>query len=445
MNHFTVNPSTKLTGTVSVPGDKSISHRALMLSAIANGVSTIDGFLAGEDCLATLEAFRAMGVTIEGPSNNQVIVKGVGKHGLLEAPHAFDFGNSGTSIRLLSGLLAAQQFKSTLTGDASLLKRPMERITKPLTMMGANISTHNGCPPILINKTNSLKAISYELPVSSAQVKSSVLLAALYADGTTKITEPAVTRDHTERMLQSFAYPIKQANSSIELKGGGELTATNIQVPSDISSAAFFMVGASIAPGSEVLIKDLGINPTRTGVIDILKLMGADITINNIRQFGFEPVADVLIKYAPLKGIDIPVELVSRTIDEFPAIFIAAACADGVTRLRGAEELRHKESDRLSAMADGLKLLGIDVEIFPDGLRINGGEFTGGDSNDNDDDGQVNGTVIDSKGDHRIAMAFAMAALKCKHPLTIKNTNNVATSFPNFVTLAAEIGLRINE
>jgi prephenate dehydrogenase/3-phosphoshikimate 1-carboxyvinyltransferase len=427
---FVVSPGGRLTGRVRVPGDKSMSHRSIMLGSLAEGVTQVEGFLEGEDALATLQAFRDMGVVIEGPHNGQVTIHGVGLHGLKAPGKPLYMGNSGTSMRLLTGLLAGQAFDVELTGDASLSKRPMERVASPLREMGAQISTGNeGRPPVRIRGGQPLKGIHYDLPMASAQVKSAVLLGGLYAEGDTSVTEPAPTRDHTERMLGGFGYEVRREGATSALTGGGTLAACKLEVPADISSAAFFLVGASIAADSELTLPHVGINPTRTGVIDILKLMGADIRLENQRDAGGEPVADLVVKAAPLKGIEIPQELVPLAIDEFPAIFIAAACAEGDTVLRGAEELRVKESDRIQVMADGLAALGVDHEVFEDGIRISGGAFGGGE--------------IQSHGDHRIAMSFAMASLRATGPITINDCANVATSFPGFAQLAAHAGLNL--
>ncbi len=429
---YVMTPGGKLNGRIRVPGDKSMSHRSIMLGSLADGVTEVEGFLEGEDALATLQAFRDMGVVIEGPNNGQVTIHGVGLHGLKAPSKPLYMGNSGTSMRLLTGLLAGQAFDVELTGDASLSKRPMERVAKPLRDMGAQITTGNeGRPPVRIRGGQPLKAIHYDLPMASAQVKSAVLLGGLYAEGETSVTEPAPTRDHTERMLGGFGYDVCRDGATSALQGGGKLTACKLEVPADISSAAFFLVGASIAEGSEVILPHVGINPTRTGVIDILKLMGADIRLENQRDAGGEPVADIVVKSAPLKGIEIPEELVPLAIDEFPAIFIAAACAEGDTVLRGAEELRVKESDRIQVMADGLAALGVDHEVFDDGIRITGGAFGGGE--------------IQSHGDHRIAMSFAMASLRAQGTITIHDCANVATSFPGFAQLSAHAGLQLEE
>ncbi|MBL7249523.1 bifunctional prephenate dehydrogenase/3-phosphoshikimate 1-carboxyvinyltransferase [Alloalcanivorax marinus] len=428
---FVVAPGGRLHGRLRVPGDKSMSHRAIMLASLARGSTEISGFLEGEDALATLQAFRDMGVVIEGPHNGRVLVHGVGLHGLKAPGKPLYMGNSGTSMRLLTGLLAGQAFDTELTGDASLSKRPMERVARPLRDMGAVIETgEGGRPPVRIRGGAALKGIHYHLPMASAQVKSAVLLAGLYAEGETSVTEPAPTRDHTERMLNGFGYPVARDGATASLSGGGELRGGQLDVPADISSAAFFLVGASIAEGAEVTLPHVGVNPTRTGVIDILRLMGADIRLENQRDAGGEPVADLVVKSAPLKGIVIPEELVPLAIDELPAVFIAAACAEGETVLRGAEELRVKESDRIQVMADGLATLGVEHEVYEDGIRIVGGAYGGGE--------------VESHGDHRIAMSFAMAALRASAPITIHHCANVATSFPGFAELARSAGLALD-
>lgn len=427
--HFYLDPGGKLTGRIRVPGDKSMSHRSIMLGSIAEGRTTVSGFLEGEDALATLASFRDMGVQITDPDAGELTIEGVGLRGLEPPKQVMDVGNSGTSIRLMMGLLAGQSFDSVLTGDQSLLRRPMARVITPLSQMGALISSREGCPPLEIQGGRALTGIHYDLPVASAQVKSSVLLAGLFASGRTSVTEPAPTRDHTERMLTGFGYGVACDNGVISLEGGGKLTGANIDIPADISSAAFFMVGASIAPGSDLTLEHVGINPTRDGVITILRAMGADIQIHNERQVGGEPVADLRIRHAPLKGIDIPIEAVPLAIDELPAVLIAAACAEGVTVLRGAEELRVKESDRIASMAEGLSQLGIESRVQPDGIEVVGGEMTGG--------------VITTHHDHRIAMSFAMAALRASDRIKVSDCAHVATSFPGFAALAVQTGLRL--
>ena len=422
-----------LSGELRVSGDKSISHRSVMLGALAEGVTEITGFLEGEDSLATVQAFRDMGVVIEGPNEGRVTIHGVGMHGLKPPPGSLYLGNAGTAMRLMAGLMSAQSFDVTLTGDASLSGRPMSRVVDPLTEMGARITTEEGGrPPLVIKGGSKLSGIDYQLPMASAQVQSCLLLAGLYAEGETTARAPGVVRDHTNRMLSGFGYPVKTDGNQVSIEGGGKLTATSIEVPADISSAAFFMVAASIARGSEITLTHVGVNPTRSGVIDILRLMGADIRLVNERLVGGEPVADIIVHSAPLKGIVIPRELVPVAIDEFPVLFVAAACAEGETRLTGAKELRVKESDRIQAMADGLKILGIDAEALPDGMVIRGGQ-------------PIEGGTIDSHGDHRIAMAFAVAALRAQGEIRILDCANVSTSFPSFVLLANHAGLRISE
>lgn len=429
--HFKLQPGGALNGEARVPGDKSISHRAIMLGALAEGTSQVNGFLEGEDALATLAAFRAMGVVIEGPENGRVTVHGVGLHGLNAPGNALDLGNAGTGMRLLCGLLAGQVFDAELTGDSSLCSRPMGRVIDPLTRMGASIqSAEGGRPPLSIRGGQRLQGIHYDLPMASAQVKSCCLLAGLYGEGRTSITEPAPTRDHTERMLRGFGYAVHSGTDEISLQGGGSLRACDIEVPADISSATFFLVGASIAPGSDVVLPHVGINPTRIGVINILRLMGADITVENEREVGGEPVADLHVRYAPLHGIEIPPDQVPLAIDEFPALFIAAACAQGRTVLHGAEELRVKESDRIAAMAAGLKTLGVANEVLDDGIVIEGGPIGGG--------------VIDTYNDHRIAMSFAIAALRATAEITVRDCGHVATSFPGFDELSRRLGLQIS-
>jgi len=429
--NYIVQPGGSLKGTIRVPGDKSISHRSIMLGSLAEGVTEVTGFLEGDDALATLACFRAMGVQIDGPKDGKVTVHGVGMHGLAASKEDVYLGNSGTSIRLLSGLLAGQNFESTLTGDKSLSGRPMKRVTDPLAQMGAVIENNEGKPPLKIKANNKLKGITYTLPMASAQVKSCILLAGMYAEGKTIVTEPAPTRDHTERMLSGMGYEVDVQGDTVSIEGGGKLTASNIDVPADISSATFFMVGAAISEGSDLTLTHVGVNPTRIGVINILRLMGADISLSNEKMTGGEPVADIRIKYAPLKGINIPEDQVPLAIDEFPALFVAAACASGQTVLTGAEELRVKESDRIQAMADGLTILGIDAQSTTDGIIINGGVIGSGE--------------VESHDDHRIAMSFAIAGLQAGGTIQINDCANVATSFPNFVELANEVGLDLEE
>jgi 3-phosphoshikimate 1-carboxyvinyltransferase len=427
---FYVEAGGALNGSIRVAGDKSMSHRSIMLGSLAEGVTEVNGFLEGDDCLATMNAFRAMGVKIDHYGEGQVRIDGVGLKGLIKPDAPLDLGNSGTSMRLMSGICAGQDFDVTLIGDASLSKLPMRRVTEPLAMMGARIETaEGGTPPLKIFGGSPLKGMDYILPMASAQVKSCVLLAGMYAEGQTCTTEPAPTRDHTERMLNGFGYTVQRDGARACLQGGGKLAAAKIDVPADISSAAFFMVGASIAPNSDITLENVGINPTRDGVISILREMGANIEIMNSREVCGEPVADIRVRSAQLKGIHIPEGQVPLAIDEFPAIFIAAACADGTTVLTGAEELRVKESDRIQVMADGLQVLGINAEPTPDGIRIEAGQLGSG--------------TVQSHGDHRISMSFAMAGLRASGPITIEDCANVNTSFPGFVEQAAKCGLNI--
>ena len=428
---FRVSPGGALGGRVKVPGDKSVSHRFVMLGSLASGDSSAEGFLEGADALATVAAFRAMGVHIEGPDAGRIHIRGVGVDGLSAPINELDMGNSGTAMRLMAGLLSGQRFASRLVGDDSLSLRPMRRVTQPLTQMGARIATGaDGTPPLDISPAaGRLRGIDYALPVASAQVKSCLLLAGLYCDGEVSVTEPAPSRDHTERMLAAFGKPVQVDGPRIVMTGGGRLQGRRLVVPADISSAAFFLVGACIAPGSDLVLEGVGVNPTRTGVLSVLEAMGADIRLLAQRDEGGEPVADLHVVYAPLRGITIPESTVPLAIDEFPALMVAAACAQGETRLSGAAELRVKESDRISAVAAGLRALGAQVEERPDGMRVVGGPLHGG--------------AVESCHDHRIAMAFAMAGLAASGPVTVSDCANVETSFPDFAPLAASSGLRI--
>ena len=431
MSRYVAGPGGSLAGEITVPGDKSVSHRALMLGGIAEGVTEISGFLEGEDCLATLRALQALGVRIERPAEQRVIVHGVGRNGLREAAQPLDMGNAGTAMRLSMGLLATRPITSTLVGDESLMRRPMERVAGPLRLMGADISTREGRPPVVIRGSTAMHGIDYVLPMASAQVKSAVLLAGLGAAGTTRVTEPAPTRDHTERMLRAFGVDVAQRGASVTLEGGQTLRGTQIRVPADFSSAAFFLVAGCLAAERGLLLRGVGVNPTRTGLLQILLKMGADLRIHSSGYAGEgEPLADIEVRRSRLRGIEVPRDLVPLAIDEFPVLFIAAACAEGETIVHGAEELRVKESDRLAVMGAGLAALGVDHELYPDGLRIRGGQgFRGG--------------TIDSRGDHRIAMAFAVASLRSAGPIEILDVANVATSFPDFVGLASKAGLHI--
>ena len=419
-----------LSGSLDIPGDKSVSHRAVMFAALADGVSRVDGFLEGEDTRATARIFAQMGVRIETPSPSRRVVHGVGVDGLKAPSGPLDCGNAGTGMRLLAGLLAGQAFDSVLVGDESLSKRPMRRVAAPLAEMGARIDMEEGgLPPLRIRGGQRLRGIDFASPVASAQVKSAVLLAGLYADGETTVREPHPTRDYTERMLSAFGAEIEFSPGHARLRGGQRLRATDIVVPADFSSAAFFLVAASIVPGSELRLRAVGLNPRRTGLLAALRLMGADIREENAGEHGGEPVADLVVRHAPLRGIEVPEALVPDMIDEFPALFIAAACADGPTVVRGAAELRVKESDRLAAMATGLRELGLRVDETPDGATIFPGAMKAG--------------RIDSHGDHRIAMSFAVAAQVAEGEVVVDDVANVATSFPDFDGLARRAGFAL--
>lgn len=419
-----------LTGTIVVPGDKSVSHRAIMLAALADGVSRIDGFLEGEDTRATAAAFAGMGVRIQTPSPSTRIVHGVGLHGLQAPAASIDCGNAGTGMRLLAGLLAGQRFDSVLVGDASLSRRPMGRVIDPLASMGARIDAEPGGLPPLRIRGGALRGMRHALPVASAQVKSALLLAGLYADGETEVREIHPTRDYSERMLAAFGWPIAFGEGWARLSGGHRLRATDVRVPADFSSAAFFLVAASLVPGSDLVLSAVGLNPRRTGLLTALRLMGADIVEQDRREQGGELVADLRVRHAPLHGVDLPPALVPDMIDEFPALFVAAAAAQGTTRISGAAELRVKESDRLAAMARGLEALGIAVTERPDGADIEGGAIGAG--------------RVDSRGDHRIAMSFAVAGLVAGGPVRIADCANVATSFPGFLELANGCGFALS-
>lgn len=426
--NYVVQPGGVPVGNLRVPGDKSISHRALMLGALAEGTTTIEGFLESEDTLATRRALAQMGVSIESTGQAEVRVNGRGRYGLAAPGTALDLGNSGTSVRLMAGLLCGQAFDSCMIGDDSLMKRPMLRVVTPLREMGAKIEcSEQGTLPLNISGHRQLRGIDYHLPVASAQLKSAVLLAGLYASGQTSVHEPAPTRDHSERMLSHFGCELENRGGQISLKSV-RLVAQHVIVPADISSAAFFMVAASVIPGSDLLLEAVGVNPTRNAVIDILQLMGADIEVENRREHSCEPVADIRVRQRKLQGIVIPREKIAMAIDELPVLMIAAACAEGTTRLRGAGELRVKESDRIAAMCEGLQRLGIAVEEYRDGMQVQGGRISGP-------------AKINSFGDHRIAMAFAVAGLLASAPLTILDCANVNTSFPGFSRCFADLGL----
>ncbi len=440
MQRYFCQPGGAISGEIRVPGDKSISHRALILGSVAEGDTELRGVLESENCLATMAALRDLGVRIVRLGRNRVLIPGVGLDGLRAAPHALNLGSGATPLRLFMGLLAADKFDSTLLGDASLMRRPMERVAVPLRLMNADISTHNGLPPVSIRGGRHLQAIDYELPVASAQLKSALLLAGLRADGRTRVAEPVQTRDHTERLLSAFGVEVLRQYRGVAIEGGQTLRGTEIEIPGDFSSAAFFIVLGCLAAERGLTLRGVGINPTRTGLLDLLGLMGADIRVRpkgepeppgrNTTQVVGEPLADIEVRASRLRGITVPESMVTLTIDEFPVFFIAAACAEGETLVRGVHELRVKESDRLAAMAEGLARLGVEHELLPDGLWIRGGAgFSGG--------------SVDSHGDHRIAMAFAVASARASGPLEIRDVANVATSFPGFVQTAQAVGLPI--
>lgn len=426
--HWIAVPGRALRGHVAIPGDKSVSHRAVMLAAIADGNSRIEGFLEGADTRATAAIFRQLGVRIEAPGEGVRIVHGVGMDGLRRPDAVLDCGNAGTAMRLLAGLLSAQAFDSVLVGDPSLGKRPMRRVTEPLAAMGALVETEDGHAPLRIRGGRALQGREHVLPVASAQVKSALLLAGLWAHGETAVREPHPTRDYTERMLAAFGADVAHAPGWAALRGGQRLRATDVRVPADFSSAAFFIVAATLVPGSELVLRQVGVHPRRTGLLRVLRAMGADIELDpcKVEEAGGEPLADIVVRHAPLQGIEVPVEVVPDMIDEFPALCVAAAASRGTTRIRGAAELRVKESDRIAAMATGLGALGIVVDETPDGACIHGGTLEGGD--------------VDSLGDHRIAMAFAVAAQVARGPVRIADVGNVATSFPGFEALARGAG-----
>ncbi len=429
---FTTGRAAPLRGRVRVPCDKSVSHRAIMFASLADGVSRITGFLEGEDTRATAAVFRALGVRIDAPNDGERIVHGVGIDGLRGTDAALDCGNAGTAMRLLAGLLAAQPFDSTLIGDASLSKRPMRRVIEPLARMGAIIDSTDGLPPLCIRGGQRLHGIDYTLPVASAQVKSALLLAGLYAEGETTVREPHPTRDYTESMLRQFGIAIDYAPGIATLRGGQRLRASDVNVPADFSSAAFFLVAASIVPGSDLVLEAVGMNPRRTGLLATLRDMGADIAVEREAVQGGEVVADLRVRHAPLHGIEVPVERVPDMIDEFPALFVAAALADGPTVVRGAAELRVKESDRLATMSTALRTLGARIDETPDGATLHGGTaLTGG--------------HVHAHGDHRIAMSAAIAGQLASAPVWIDDCDNVATSFPGFVALTSSIGFSLSQ
>lgn len=427
---FVVQAGGRLQGRIRVPGDKSISHRALLLAAMAHGESHIVNLLESRDCLATLNALRLLGVRVSRGQAQDVRLLGAGLESLHASLRALDCGNSGTSMRLLSGVLAGQPFATVLDGDDSLRRRPMQRVIEPLSQMGARFESHGGCAPLTVHGQRPLTARRHVLPVASAQVKSAILLAGLQASGETWVREPAPSRDHTERMLQTMGCQVLRDGPWLGVRGGSALHAVDITVPGDLSSAAFFLVGAAICPGSRVVVESVGVNPTRDGVLRLLRRMGAEIHLLNPHKLGSEPAADIEVQGGHLQGIEISAADVPLAIDELPVLMVAAALAQGQTTMRGAAELRVKESDRLAALAAGLQTLGVPVELFDDGLQLTGiGEFKGGE--------------IDSCGDHRIAMSFAVAALRAVKPLCVRNCRNVDTSFPGFAAVAHGAGLNL--
>lgn len=412
-----IQPCGPLRGEITVPGDKSISHRAVMLGALANGTTHITGFLMGEDCLSTIDCFRKMGVEIE-ITDSEVIVEGVGLHGLCAPEETLYTGNSGTTTRLLCGILAGQPFTATLNGDASIQKRPMGRVIKPLREMGASIEGKNDnyCPLTLY--PSELYGIEYRLPVASAQLKSAILLAGLYAEGQTTVIEPAPSRDHTERMFRALGVEVETYGSTITLEPPEDLYAVDIRVPGDISSAAFFLVAGAIVEGSELTIRNVGVNPTRTGILDVLHEMGADISISNFHDDA-EPVCDLTVKHSMLRGVEIGGSIIPRLIDELPVIAVAAAYAEGETVIRDAQELKVKESNRIAAMVTELKKAGVDAEETDDGMIIRGGK-------------RPHGAAFETYKDHRIAMSLAVLALAARSACRIDEPEVVAISYPDF-------------
>jgi len=426
MSDLTVQPSRGLKGELTPPGDKSISHRAVIFSSLAEGDTVINGFLAGEDTMNTARAMQALGIAIDGLGSSRLTVRGKGLDGLSEPDGVLDLGNSGTGMRLLAGLLAGQDFYSVLTGDQYLRKRPMARIVEPLRRMGARIDGRSGgrlAPLAIRGGGKKTSAIDFTSPVASAQVKSAVLLAGLYAEGTTTVNEPSPSRDHTERLFRFFGVGVEQHGTRVTLRGRQQLRSHGpIDVPADISSAAFFMVAACIVPGSDLLIKNVGVNPTRTGVIDVLRSMGADIVLENPREQAGEPVADIRVRHRKLRAVRVAGETIPRAIDEIPVLSVAAAYAEGTTIIQDASELRVKESDRIATMASELKKLGIAVVERADGMEITGRETT-------------DGAVCESHGDHRIAMSMAVAGLAARGETVVHDTAWIETSFPGFEML----------
>ena len=414
---------------LQVPGDKSVSHRSLMFAAIADGESQIDGLLEGADCLATAAALRAMGVKIHTSGEGRWVVQGVGLHGLSAPSAALDLGNSGTGMRLFSGLLAGQSFASVLVGDESLSRRPMARVTEPLNRMGAHLETVDGHAPISIKPVAALQGINHQLPVASAQIKSALLLAGLYARSPVTVHSPGPCRDHTERMLSAMGVRIDTEGQVACLHPAERLSPVSLTVPADLSSAAFFLVAAALSDGGRLTLPGVGTNPTRSGVLQVLESMGAQIDYANPRECSGEPVADLTVTGTGLSGATVPPELVPLAIDEFPVLFVAAAGADGTSRFSGLAELRHKESDRIASMVAGLRRLGVTLEEGEDWVNIEGGTLNGG--------------VVDSFDDHRVAMAFAVAGTIATGPVVVERPANITTSFPDFVPLACAAGMDV--
>ena len=430
--HLKLSKSKNLKGQVTIPGDKSISHRSIILSSLAEGTSEISGFLKGEDCLATLDSFKKMGVKIE-EEDEKISVHGVGLHGLKKPTENLYLGNSGTSMRLLAGLLSGQKFSTVLTGDSSLSSRPMKRILEPLKEMGASISASANTAPLSIKPSNKLNGISYELPIASAQVKSCILLAGLYADSNTQVIESYLTRDHTEKMFKKFGIEIdesyKDSKKIIKISPPRKLNPSTLNIPGDFSSASFFIVAGLIIPNSEITLKNVGINSSRTALIKVLTQMGANIKIKNIKD-EYEKTADIEIKTSNLKAIVLDEELIPNLIDELPILFIAASFARGKTIIRGVEELRTKESDRLEAMSNSLRVIGVESKSYSDGIDITGKSSL------------KSSVIIDSFGDHRIAMASSIACSMLEGENIIKNVENIQTSFPNFIETCGSLGIR---
>jgi 3-phosphoshikimate 1-carboxyvinyltransferase len=427
-----IRQTNKLEGKITVPGDKSISHRSIILGALAQGTTEVSGFLMGEDCLRTIECFRNLGVNI-AITPERILIEGRGLEGLKEPGDVLDVGNSGTTIRLLSGVLAGQSFTSFLSGDSSIRKRPMARIIEPLTLMGAKIlgRGNNTLAPLAI-KGGELRAIEYTTPVASAQVKSALLLAGLFAEGWTKVTQPEKSRDHTEIMLKSFGAQLEQYDKTIIVKGRPQLKGQKVAVPSDISSAAFFLAAGAISPQGSLTLKKVGLNPTRSGIIDCLTQMGAKIQLHNTSETSGELIGDITIESSDLQGISIYGDMIPRLIDEIPVIAVLGAYASGVTEIRDAEELKVKESNRLSAIATQLARFGVRIEELNDGLRIYGGK-------------KLMGAVCESCQDHRIAMALAVAGLAARGETVIKNAEIINVSFPGFAAMLQGIGAEVRE